>query len=243
MVGRYQIVAQLARPAGVPHVAGHRHGCARPNDLRVARDRDRFSVQDQRIMLAPTDPQQLPDWQLQTGVAANLSPQRADLNGGSLASYVRITDPVSTLSIDGDSTKGPVMAPLLPSLTYDVLIVPSEPYAPDLLHGTPEPWPQPLQLDHGRDGHRDHPRRRRQGGRRRASGVAPRVAAGDVAVDGRSQRRERRRDSLGARGHAGRVHRAARRFGAAQRRRRRRERSTAIPASCSIRASARWICR
>jgi hypothetical protein len=148
-VGRYQIIAQLVGQPACHTLQVIDTVAPGPTTYVLRATATGFPIQDQRIMLAPTDPQQVPNWQLQTGVAANLSPQRADLNGGSLASYVRITDPVSTLSIDGDSTKGPVTAPLLPSLTYDVLIVPSEAYAPDLLHGMPGQWPQPLQLDQG----------------------------------------------------------------------------------------------
>lgn len=150
VVGRYQIVAQLAGQPACHTLQVIDTVAPGPTTYVLRATATGFPVQDQRIMLATTDAQQLPDWQLQTGVVANLSPQRADLNGGSLASYVRITDPVSTLSIDGDSTKGPVVTPLLP-VAYDVLIVPSEPYAPDLFHGTPgsPSWPPPLQLDHG----------------------------------------------------------------------------------------------
>ncbi len=148
VVGRYQIIAQLAGQPACHTLQVIDTVAPGPTTYVLRATATGFPIQDQRIMLAPTDPQQVANWQLQTGAAANLSPQRADLNGGSLASYVRITDPVSTLSIDGDSTKGPVVAPLL-QVAYDVLIVPSEPYAPDLVHGTPNQWPQPLQLDHG----------------------------------------------------------------------------------------------
>ncbi len=148
-IGRYQVVAQLAgQPAC--HTTQVIQTVAPGQMVYVMRATAAgFPVQEERIMLASTDPQPPADFQLQAGIAANLSPQRVDQNGESLASYVRITDPVSALSIDGDSTKGPVMAPLLPSLMYDVLIVPTEPYAPDLLNGTPASWPQPVQLDHG----------------------------------------------------------------------------------------------
>jgi len=149
VVGRYQIVAQLAGQPACHASQVIDTVAPGPMTYVLRATATGFPIQDQRITLSPTDPQQVSSWQLQAGVAANLSPQRADLSGGSLASYIRISDPVSTLSIDGDSTKGPVMAPLLPSLSYDVLIVPSEPYAPDLIHGTPGQWPQPLQLDQG----------------------------------------------------------------------------------------------
>jgi len=150
VVGRYQIVAQLVGQPACYTLQVIDTVAPGPKTYVLRANATGFPIQDQRIMLAPTDPQQLANWQLQTGVAANLSPRRSDMNGGSLASYVRITDPVSTLSIDGDSTKGPVLTPLL-QVAYDVLIVPSEPYAPDLFHGTPgsSSWPSPLQLDHG----------------------------------------------------------------------------------------------
>jgi len=148
VVGRYQIVAQLAGQPTCHRSQVIQTVAPGPMVYALRATATGFPVQEERITLAPTDPQQA-DFRLKAGVDVNLSPQRADMNGGSLASYVRITDPVSTFSIDGDSTKGPVTASLVATLTYDVLIVPTEPYAPDLLQATPGSWPQQLQLDQG----------------------------------------------------------------------------------------------
>ena len=47
------------------------------------------------------------------------------MSGGPLASYVRITDPGSGVSVDGDTTQGAMIVPLIPTTSYDVLIVPN----------------------------------------------------------------------------------------------------------------------
>ena len=154
-VGRYRVAA-VAQSAGRPD-------CQTPSplvistvpagpmayDVRVTASG--FPVQDMRIALDPSNPQPIA-FPMHGGVAANLLPMGLD-TGGSLASYIRISDSTSGLSIDADSTHGAVMAPVLGTRAYDVLIVPIDPidaYAPMyLLNGTPGSWPQPLQLDRG----------------------------------------------------------------------------------------------
>jgi hypothetical protein len=106
-------------------------------------------VQDSRISLSPSDPQPVADIRLDPGVVASVAPQRADLNGGPLASYVRVTSPGSDFSVEADTARGPLSTRLLPSVTYDVLIIPTEAYAPDQFSGSPGAWPQPLQIDPG----------------------------------------------------------------------------------------------
>jgi hypothetical protein len=154
-VGRYRVAA-VAQTAGRPD-------CQTPSplvistvpagpmayDVRVTASG--FPVQDMRIALDPSNPQTIA-FPMHAGVAANLLPLGLD-TGSSLASYIRISDSTSGLSIDADSTHGAVMAPVLGTRAYDVLIVPIDPidaYAPTyLLNGTPASWPQPLQLDRG----------------------------------------------------------------------------------------------
>jgi len=150
VVGRYQVVAQLdgqpcqtASPLVISTVAPG------PMVYVLRATASGFPVQETQITLAPSDPQAMATFQLDPGVAANLLPLGAD-TGNSLASYVRISDSVSGLSIDADSTLGAVMVPVLRSRAYDVLIVPLDSYAPTyLLNVTQALWPQPLPLDHG----------------------------------------------------------------------------------------------
>lgn len=54
-----------------------------------------------------------------------------------LPSYVRITSPSTSFAIEGDTTRTPLAALLLPHLSYDVLIVPEGPYAPLMLSLNP----------------------------------------------------------------------------------------------------------
>jgi len=54
-----------------------------------------------------------------------------------LPSYVRITSPSTSFGIEGDTTRTPLSAMLLPYLNYDVLIVPEGPIAPLLLSLNP----------------------------------------------------------------------------------------------------------
>jgi hypothetical protein len=106
-----------------------------------------FPVQDTPFPLGATDPQMLATLALNKGTNVMLSPQRTDMNGGPLASYVRVTDPGSGVSVDADTTRGAAMVPLIPTLSYDLLIVPSEAYAPIQMTGLPSSWL--LQLDQG----------------------------------------------------------------------------------------------
>jgi hypothetical protein len=109
-----------------------------------------FPTQDKQIGLAALDPQPTTlTIQLNPGVDASVAPLRADGDGSSLASYVRVSLPASSLSIEGDTLRGPLRALLSPQMSYDLLVIPDEDYAPNLLSGTPASWPQPLQLDRG----------------------------------------------------------------------------------------------
>ncbi len=151
-VGRYRIAA-VAQSAAHPD-------CQTPSPLVISTiapgpmayvvrvTASGFPVQEMRVTLDPTDPQAIV-FPLQPSVNASLLPLALD-TGGSLASYIRISDSASGLSIDADSTHGAVTAPVLGQRAYDVLIVPIDSYAPMyLLNGTPDSWPQPLQLDRG----------------------------------------------------------------------------------------------
>jgi len=151
-IGRYQVVA-------VAKSAGH-SDCLTPSPLVISTVAPGamvyvvrvtgagFPVQDMRITFDPTNPQPIA-FPLKPSVNANLLPLALD-TGGSLASYIRISDSTSGVSIDADSTHGAVTAPVLQSHAYDVLIVPMDSYAPTyLLNGTSDSWPQPLQLDRG----------------------------------------------------------------------------------------------
>ncbi len=144
---RYQIVAELAGQPNCRAIAVVSTVAPGPMVYVFRVTASGLPVQETRVTLA--DPQPPATLALQSGIAADILPLRADQNGESLASYVRISNPGSALSIDADSANGAVMAPLLPSLMYDVLIVPLEAYAPSLLSGTPGSFPRPLQLDRG----------------------------------------------------------------------------------------------
>ena len=54
---------------------------------------------------------------LNKGTSIMLSPQRTDMNGGPLASYVRVTDPGSGVSVDADTTRGAADAVGAPPVT------------------------------------------------------------------------------------------------------------------------------
>ncbi len=109
-----------------------------------------FPVQDTPFPLGATDPQVPAALVLNKGTNTLLFPQRNDMNGGPLASYLRITDPGSGVSVDADTTRGAAMVQLIPTLSYDLLIVPTEPYAPIQLTGLPSSWLFSLQpLDPG----------------------------------------------------------------------------------------------
>jgi hypothetical protein len=149
-VGRYQVSAridgQMSCSAGLLNIQTVVPG---PTVYALRVSASDFPVQDTSVMLAASDPQKAVTVQLQAWVAADLTPKRSDMGGEPLASYVRITNPTSGLSVEADSTRGSVMTPVLPGQTYDVLIIPVESYAPNLLNGPPSQWPRPLQLDQG----------------------------------------------------------------------------------------------
>jgi hypothetical protein len=70
---------------------------------------------------------------------------------GSVASYIRITEPLSLLTVEGHTALSPFRARLLPSMVYDVLFVPDGDVAPVLqLARTPSALAVlPLQLTPG----------------------------------------------------------------------------------------------
>jgi len=118
-----------------------------------------FPVQDTRLTL-PAPP-------AQTGLAAPAPDVVLSLDPGDvflirprsqgqsnqtdlLSAYVRITNPVTPLAVEGDTALGPVQARLLAKVTYDLLLVPSVPtIAPELLTALPGDWKQGIDLDPG----------------------------------------------------------------------------------------------
>jgi hypothetical protein len=71
---------------------------------------------------------------LQRGVTVDVRPQD-EVGQRDVYAYVRISQPGSRLLIEGHTRPGPVMALLLSPLTYDVLIVPDDTFAPLLVTG------------------------------------------------------------------------------------------------------------
>jgi hypothetical protein len=147
--GAYQITAQLAAEPRCQRLLVVTVIPPQPASFVLRATAAGLPVQDTRISLSPGDPQPAVDFRLNPGIGASVSPQRADGNGGPLPSYVRVTAAASALSIEADTARGPLSTLLLPAVTYDVLVVPTEAYAPDLFSGTPATWRQPLQIDHG----------------------------------------------------------------------------------------------
>jgi hypothetical protein len=71
---------------------------------------------------------------LLSGTEVTLEPHDAT-GTGSVSSYIRITDPRTSLSVEGHTALLPFKARLLPSVTYDVLFVPDGDVAPVLQLG------------------------------------------------------------------------------------------------------------
>lgn len=95
---------------------------------------DQYPVQETPVKL-PSDPVQHV-LSLTQGQAVALAP--LDVTYGLLLpSYVRITSPSTSFGIEGDTTRTPLSAVLLPYLNYDVLIVPDGAFAPLLLSLNP----------------------------------------------------------------------------------------------------------
>jgi hypothetical protein len=147
--GSYTVTAQITNPpgcrTGVWTVAAVDPG---PMKYLLRASATGFPIQDTEFPLNPSDPQPMAPLALKQGIASNLFPQRTDMNGGPLLSYIRITDMGSGVSVDGDTSRGALMVPLLPT-GYEALIVPAETYAPLLLSGLPSMWPQEPQIDRG----------------------------------------------------------------------------------------------
>lgn len=76
-----------------------------------------------------------------------------DVYGLLLPSYVRITSPGTSFRIEGDTTRTPFAALLLPHLTYDVLIAPQGALAPLLLSLTADEFGWKPIVDPGIDVH------------------------------------------------------------------------------------------
>ncbi len=55
-----------------------------------------------------------------------------------LPAYLRVTSPSLTFAIEGDTSTGPLVANLVPTLSYNVLVLPDQGWAPLLAQGTPD---------------------------------------------------------------------------------------------------------
>jgi hypothetical protein len=127
--GTYQITASIR---GEPACRTVMYFSTVPPGFILRATADGLPVQEKRITLA-TDPQPMIDWPLDSGSPFPFLPQRAD-TGGPLAAYLRITDPQSQSSIDGNTGYAIY---LVATTIYDLLVIPSEPYAPVLTSGKP----------------------------------------------------------------------------------------------------------
>lgn len=107
-----------------------------------------YPVQRTSYKLAANDPQQQ-DLPLQRGTTTNFSTQSSAPNAAPLVSYVRITDRTTGVSVDGDTSQGPLRVPLILMDDYDVLVVPPELYAPIQLPWIGGNWQSSLPLSQG----------------------------------------------------------------------------------------------
>lgn len=90
------------------------------------------------VQETPVKPSSDPEQVLPIGQGQVVSVQPVDVSYGLLLpSYVRITSPGASFVIEGDTTRTPLAALLLPHLTYDVLIAPEGALAPLLLSLSP----------------------------------------------------------------------------------------------------------
>ena len=92
-----------------------------------------YPVQETSVMPSSQPGTMLP---LSQGQSVALQPVD-DTYGQLLPSYVRITGPTTSFDIEGDTTRTPLAAVLLPFVSYDVLIVPQGAFAPLLLSLNP----------------------------------------------------------------------------------------------------------
>ena len=143
--GQYQVSAQVVEE---PVCLGSRVATAGPPApatyvLRAIADG--FPVQEHRISLGDPQPLALA---LDPGVNINILPQQP---GGfaALASYVRVSSPRTDFSIEGDTSLRPMSALLLSDVSYDVLVIPLDQTAPDLITGLAAEWQSALILDAG----------------------------------------------------------------------------------------------
>jgi hypothetical protein len=145
--GTYQIVASLAAEPSCVATELVRTVEAQPTSFVLRATVDGYPVQDTRIALA-SDPQPTVAIRLDRGVSSSLFPTRVG-DGQALPSYLRVSLPAANFSLEGDTLHGPFSAQLLSDVSYDLLIVPNDLIAPDLITGTPGSWNQRLPLNPG----------------------------------------------------------------------------------------------
>jgi hypothetical protein len=107
-----------------------------------------FPVQESLVRLSDGSTR---TFDLDPGQSFSVEPRELGTSGLMVA-YVRISSPTTTFVLEGDTTHTPVMAFLQPLLTYDLLIVPSDPsadFAPQLLSSRPTDWAQGIDIDQG----------------------------------------------------------------------------------------------
>jgi hypothetical protein len=108
-----------------------------------------YPTQETRVRLSDGSIQ---NFSLDPGVPYSIKPRVAGMQGLMVA-YVRVSSPDTTFDIEGNTTHTPVVATLLPLLSYDLLIVPLDPYteyAPWLISSQPPgAWSQGIDIDQG----------------------------------------------------------------------------------------------
>ncbi|HET6149281.1 MAG TPA: hypothetical protein VFH68_17215 [Polyangia bacterium] len=145
--GAYDITASLARESNCYRSEPVRTVEAQPTAFVLRATADGYPVKETRFVLG-SDPQQAVPIQLDRGEPASLFPTRLS-TGQALPSYLRVSRPASNFSLEGDTLHGPFSVQLLAEVSYDLLIVPNDAVAPDLLTGVPSSFAARTSLDPG----------------------------------------------------------------------------------------------
>ncbi len=97
-----------------------------------------FPVQDSLIGMKGAGAPPTQTVLLDPGDDARVAPR--NVSGDPLVAYVRVSSSSSSVGLDGDTLHGALLARLIPSALYNVLIVPMDDLAPLLISDTPQSW-------------------------------------------------------------------------------------------------------
>ncbi|HEY4186049.1 MAG TPA: hypothetical protein VGP07_13325 [Polyangia bacterium] len=137
MSGSYRIAASVDDPRCLPVVAVANATVPQGAAFTFRTTAPGLPVQESKVKLVDGS---YGNFALDPGQTFAIKPRKAG-QSNLMTAYVRISSPANSFVIEGETSRTPIMTVLRPQQTYDLLVVPSDPYAPLLLPSSfPASW-------------------------------------------------------------------------------------------------------